>query len=78
MQEFYQDYIILEHNDRAGLMERVNKYLDKGYQLVGGISVIILDKNMMDQYWYLYSQAIAKPRAVTIRMNLEHKAEANG
>lgn len=54
-----KDYIVIRNGSLPDLISKVNMWLDRGYVLAGGISVVGT-KESIAGYWYI--QAIYKPK----------------
>lgn len=54
MSKKVKDYLIIENTDPTELSSRVMRALDDGYELVGGVSMSIIDGS------YFYMQALVK------------------
>ena len=52
-----KDYIILRADTAFGLQKQVNEHLEKGYILVGGVSLALV----ISESYAAYAQAVALP-----------------
>lgn len=55
-----REYFVVEESEKKHLELVVNDYIEKGYCVVGGVSVIAVARKDSDT-WYMYFQAMALP-----------------